>query len=331
MENHPRYRSLFWPILLVGVGAVWLLSNLGYIEPVSLGSVLRLWPLLLIVLGLDLLFSRRFPWVGAVVGLLAVGAVIAFLAFGSRLGLSTNTSTRTDVFKEPAGETTSVEYIIEASAEPVELSVLADTSTDLVVANITHRGTMNFGVTGTTDKTIRLSEIYDDSSWMNWDLSFDTLKWDIALAPNMPTDLVLDGGSGSLDVDLTGLLLNSFRSDFGSGSASITLPVTEDAYSAEIESGSGSVTIDLPSDTDMTLTLDSGSGSISVDVPSDVALRVEVMDDGSGSLSLPNDLVKSADATSFSIGSWQSDDYANAAAKILIKILGQGSGSISIN
>lgn len=331
MENHPRYRSLFWPILLVGVGVVWLLSNLGYIEPVSLGSVLRLWPLLLIVLGLDLLFSRRFPWVGAVVGLLAVGAVIAFLAFGSRLGFSSNPSTRTDIFKEPVGEATSVEYIIEASAEPVEFSVLGDDSANLVLAEITHRGTMNFDVAGTTEKTVRLSEIYDNSTWMNWDLSFDTLKWDIALAPNLPTDLVLDGGSGSLDVDLTGVLLHSFRSDFGSGSANITLPVAEEAYVAEIESGSGSINVDLPEDTNMTLTLDSGSGSISVNVPSNAAIRVEVMDDGSGSLSLPNDLVKSADTTSFSIGSWQSDNYAAAATKILIKILGQGSGSISIH
>ncbi|MHB8089227.1 MAG: LiaI-LiaF-like domain-containing protein, partial [Anaerolineaceae bacterium] len=49
MDNHPRYRSLFWPILLVGVGIVWLLSNLGLIQQISLGSILKFWPVVLFV------------------------------------------------------------------------------------------------------------------------------------------------------------------------------------------------------------------------------------------------------------------------------------------
>lgn len=79
MEKEPRPRSLFWPILLVGVGIIWLLSNLGIIQTVSIGSVLKLWPLLLIVLGIEILFSRRYPWVGAVVGLVAIGVVVTIM------------------------------------------------------------------------------------------------------------------------------------------------------------------------------------------------------------------------------------------------------------
>ncbi len=38
MEKNPQVRSFFWPILLVGVGIIWLLRNLGYIPHFSLGA-----------------------------------------------------------------------------------------------------------------------------------------------------------------------------------------------------------------------------------------------------------------------------------------------------
>jgi len=89
MENPRRYRSFFWPIVLIGVGAIWLLANLNIISVTSLNTLLNLWPLILIVIGLNLLFGHQTQWAGAIIGVLAIGAVIAFLVFGSALGIST--------------------------------------------------------------------------------------------------------------------------------------------------------------------------------------------------------------------------------------------------
>ena len=57
-----QYRSLFWPILLIGVGVVWLLGNLGYIPMPSLRMLIRLWPLILIVITvvLSLLYAIQY-------------------------------------------------------------------------------------------------------------------------------------------------------------------------------------------------------------------------------------------------------------------------------
>lgn len=331
MENHPRYRSFFWPILLVGVGVVWLLSNLGYIEPVSIGSLLRFWPVLLIVLGIDILFSRRFPWVGAVVGLLAVAGVVALLITAPSVSVSTNSQTRTEYFSTPIEGVQTVEYDIDTSSAPVEFSVLSGNDTDLINAKITYRGTMRFDVTGTADKLIKMSNYTESNDWFSWDFSFNNQRWEIALAPDVPTDLILNGGSGSIDMDLRGIELKTLRTDFGSGSSDVIFPETQEAYLAEIESGSGSVNLELPSNTSLTLTIDSGSGSTSISMPANAAYRVEVMDDGSGSLSLSNNLIKSDDFRNFDIGAWETEDYSRAENRILIQILGQGSGSISIH
>ncbi|KAF0110053.1 MAG: hypothetical protein FD147_1928 [Chloroflexi bacterium] len=330
MENHPRYRSLFWPILLVGVGIAWLLSNLGIIQPINIGSLLKLWPVLLIVLGLDILFSRRYPWVGALVGFLAIGGVIAFLIASPTLGIDAGPQTKTETFNTPINKTMMVEYLFETSSAPVEIKAL-ENSKDLISAEITHRGNMRFDVTGSISKSIHLSEISDNSTWFSWDLSFDNLKWDIGLAPAVASTIILDGGSGSINMDLTGILVSSLRTDLGSGSSHITLPVSITPYTVKIESGSGSVRLQLPEKTDVEMTLDSGSGSMNISIPHGAALRIEVMDEGSGSLNLPDGLVKSTDSKSFSIGAWQTANYEKAVHKIVIKIINQGSGSLTIN
>ena len=61
MNEKRRYRSLFWPMVLIGVGVVWLLGNIGVIRPASLGVLVSFWPLILIFIGLDILFGRRSP------------------------------------------------------------------------------------------------------------------------------------------------------------------------------------------------------------------------------------------------------------------------------
>jgi len=81
-------RDLFWPILMIGVGVVALLVNLGWLPEKNLLMLLNLWPLLLIVAGLGVLFRSRSPWLGAILGVLVV-AVIFLVAFaGGSLGLS---------------------------------------------------------------------------------------------------------------------------------------------------------------------------------------------------------------------------------------------------
>lgn len=330
MDNHPRYRSLFWPILLVGVGIVWLLSNLGMIQPVSLGSILKFWPVLLIVFGMDMLFSRRYPWVGGVVGLLAVAGVVALLMFGPKVGITTNSETKSETFASPLEGVKTVEYDFDTSSSPVSITALENNNTDLISADITYRGTMRFDVNGSDHTTVWMSEYSDNTSWLNWDFSFDNLKWDIGLSPEVPSDIILNGGSGSITMDLTGLQLTSLQTDLGSGASTITLPQSKESYSVDIESGSGSVTVRVPDQASLSLSLDTGSGATSVHLPTNAAVRIEVNDDGSGSFDLPNDLVKAKDSSDYDIGAWQTANYDSAQYKILIQILGQGSGSVSI-
>lgn len=50
-----RKRNFFWPAVLIAAGLILLLENFGLLSPLSFG---RLWPIILIIWGLDILWRR---------------------------------------------------------------------------------------------------------------------------------------------------------------------------------------------------------------------------------------------------------------------------------
>ena len=58
MESKHHHTSLVGPSFLIGIGIILLLDNLGYVEW-DLWQIVRLWPVLLIVWGLEVLLQGR--------------------------------------------------------------------------------------------------------------------------------------------------------------------------------------------------------------------------------------------------------------------------------
>ena len=70
----PYRRSIFWPLLLIIVGLLWLLSTINMLNGDGWNLVLRLWPVLFIVGGIDSIY-RRSNFVGPMVAI-GIGAVV---------------------------------------------------------------------------------------------------------------------------------------------------------------------------------------------------------------------------------------------------------------
>lgn len=330
MDHQPRKSSFFWPVVLVGAGIILLLKNFGVLQDFNFTLLFRLWPLILVVIGLDLIFGRRFPWVGAAIGLLAVGAVITYLFFAPSLGFNQSAGIRTEELSEPLGNAVSVEYLLDTAAEPVFINALPDES-DIFKATIVHRGYMNYNVSGAAEKTVTLSQTITSEDWFEVIPNLVNLKWDIGLTPAVPIVINLDGGSGALRVNLEGLMLEALRADLGSGASDFTLPQSAMPYTVEINSGSGAVNLSLADETGLTLTLSSSSGAVTMWLPQDAALKVEVLDDGSGSVRVPSDLELLRGSGKFENDTWQSAGFDDAEVQIVIRIVDRGSGSITIH
>ena len=84
-----EHADLFWPILMIGGGVITILAYLNWLPMENLWLVLNLWPVLLIVAGLSLLF-RRSAWIGAILGVLVVALIFVAGFSGKQLGLKAN-------------------------------------------------------------------------------------------------------------------------------------------------------------------------------------------------------------------------------------------------
>jgi hypothetical protein len=329
--NRTPYRSLFWPILLIGVGLVWFLSNLNVIPNFNPWSLLNLWPLILIALGLDLIVGRRSPLIGLIIGLATIAAAVVLVVTLPSLGpwgIGMNNEYVTDRYTEPVGAATSATIDIHASAQPVNIRALSD-SANLFEGVITHNGAMDFQASGTTEKRIRLQHA---NSFNVWFFGFPSTNptWDIALNPSVPLTLTYDGASGHNRLDLSGLQLAHMAANCGSGSTDLTLPVTTKPYSVDYQGGSGSLNLTLPANTDLNLNLETGSGGSNLHLPANAAVRLDVRDNGSGSLNISGSLTRLSGKSKDDVGVWETPGFASAAHKITIVIQGFGSGSFNL-
>src|SRR5512139_2008739 len=67
--------GIVWPSLMIGLGAIFLLNNFGYLVLDVWQVILSLWPVLLIAIGFDILIGRR-SWFLSLVGVVVVLAIL---------------------------------------------------------------------------------------------------------------------------------------------------------------------------------------------------------------------------------------------------------------
>ncbi|MCJ7715708.1 MAG: DUF5668 domain-containing protein [Anaerolineales bacterium] len=86
-ENYPKIRrSYFGPILLIAIGFVFLAHNLGFIPGEGWETILKLWPVLLIVAGVDDLIRREgIAWPIILIG---AGTFLLLNNFGAQAWIS---------------------------------------------------------------------------------------------------------------------------------------------------------------------------------------------------------------------------------------------------
>ncbi len=266
-----RSPSFFWPIILIGAGVALLLSNLGYLPWQSWRVFWRLWPLLLIALGIDVLIGRR-SMLGSIVSamflLLLIGGA-AFITlnppdipFFSRLTEPATLHTRHIAY--PLDDLESARIEVDWSSFPGSLTALEDSSY-LIEGDVVYRGNLVFDVDKREQHADVLLDSYVSGPYFGgFDRGAKEHRWDIGFSPNVDLDLILDLGSGSVDVDLSGLKINGLVMDMGAGSANLILP-SGNAFGARIDGGAGSLAITLPASVGCRIVLDGGSGDFEPD------------------------------------------------------------------
>ena len=318
-------------LILIGVGALWLLNSLGAVNSAFITALVRYWPLLLIGAGLDMLLRERriarVPY--AVVALLLI--VVASLFVRS------NNPGGAQQLVEPLGNAQQAEVELNLGDAPTFLTALQN-SDNLLEADTENRREVHLEVRGDREKRVRLEQRGRFGG---------SAELQLELTPEIPVELTVDTGSGRTDLDLSDIRLRGLELDLGSGGVNVVLPQTGEGYEVALDGGSGPVQMTVADGADVTLDvdlgsgpgtfvigevayagleLDTGSGDVTFDVPDNANVRL-VLEDDAENLVLPGWLeqISSEDEQV-----WQTQGFDPAAGQIIIRLDDAGSGTLTV-
>lgn len=254
--------SLAGPLILIGIGVFFLLSNLGLVEWDFWEAASRLWPILLVALGLDLLIGRR-----SMVGSLAVVGVTAVLLIAGLLWLGGTSGGRGVVVEEVRQSlegATRAEVAINFGVGGLELTALPAESTSLIAGMLNRaeqgeRIEQSFALrNGAAVYQLQTRGPSGPFSFLN--RSPQDLGWDLQLNQDVPLDLTVKTGVGESNLDLRQLYLSGLTVNSGVGKTTITLP-GHTAYTAVIEGGVGELIVLLPEGAAVRIQVETGLGN----------------------------------------------------------------------
>lgn len=278
-----RATSLFFPVLLIVVGFVFLLNNLGVL-PWSIWTTLgELWPVILILFGIELLLGREKPELAAVIGAVVLVAVVSVAAVMTLTGATRITTTyQQQSATVPLGTAKSGTVSLTFPAGTINLSALPTKSPDLVQvratlprgltlsSQISNKGadeSANLTVHGTTHQF-----------WPFGGHDQPRMGMDVLVSPDVPLTLNSEFGAGQSSFDLSGLQVSRLTLRTGAGQTTIHFP-TKGQTTAEIQAGAGQLILVIPPT--VGATIHSQDGLVNLQVPSD---RFQATSDGYRSL-----------------------------------------------
>lgn len=241
LDSLVRRRAILGPTVLIGLGAIFLLSGFGLLEWTVWEVLTRCWPVLIIAVGLDLIVGRRsLLW--ALLALLLLAAMLA-------VGLWLDTGRRPE-------STHLVEWAPEAPVNRLAAELRSSLGSLQVDGGVNGpalaRGTLSLSrgerlreERNVVDGVARLELGTRGPSFAGlFGRGEAQAGWHLSLSPGVPTELAAKLGVGQLGLDLTGLRLEEVQADLGIGQMRISLP--EGRYRATIRDGIGQVTVVLP-------------------------------------------------------------------------------------
>ncbi|HKJ27396.1 MAG TPA: DUF5668 domain-containing protein, partial [Anaerolineales bacterium] len=250
MDRKYRRGSLVWPILLVGLGVVFLLNNLGIISWNVWSLLVRMWPVLLVAVGLDLLFGRRSGVGAAIAALVMIGLFAGFFWALNATGdlWYEEPVTESIVYELDGGEKATVR--IDQNVGELLVGSLDDDNVlfvrgEVIVSEV-ERLERSFEVDdGVIDFSLSSKGQQYYPGWIFTNNGMGDKTWRLNFSRDVLLDLQLDNGVGRTELDLTELSLSSLDVNGGVGEVVVTLP-ENGVYRVTINAGVGKIEVRVP-------------------------------------------------------------------------------------
>jgi hypothetical protein len=251
-----RRVTLVGPVILIGLGVIFLLNTLGLLAWSVWEVIFRLWPILLIAAGLEIILNRLSAW-GSLLALVLTVVIVAGALWLLGPDIGTRQVVAGEEVRQALGEASQARVVIEPSIGSLNIEALPE-SANLVEGVIQvgrgRRVKRDFEMAGKTATFTLRSEGETFGPFFWWG---DQWNWELGLAPEVPLDLEIGLGAGSADLDLTGLMVRDLQVNMGIGRSEVILP-DEGSFQVKIEGAIGETVVVIPAGMAARVRIDTG-------------------------------------------------------------------------
>jgi hypothetical protein len=206
--------------------------------------VLRLWPVLLVAAGLEILVGRR-----SLLGSLITAGVVLVLFIGGIWLLQAGPLSRSGEvmsIEEPRNDIERARVLLKPAVGEVRVGALTDSGNFVEGTIYAGRGqevTRRFTTDGVPELTLETEGIYG----VGWGASGQDREWDLRFHPDVALGLEIDLGAGETRADLHDLRVDELVADFGAGRVEVTLPA-QGQLDVSLNGGIGEIVVYVPRD-----------------------------------------------------------------------------------
>jgi hypothetical protein len=254
-----HYRSFFWPVVLILAGVVALLVNAGVVSSDRLSLLVDLWPLILIVIGLELIARRGLQGAAGDVAavlivLVAAGGALAYIALAPNPNASHKLDTSADV-----GALDHASLHVDAGAATITVTASSVIAGDLYRAHIEYSGSRPEVNLDRSNGTLRISQ---GSAPF---LQSRRFTLDLKINSSLPWAIATDSGAATNTFNLANAHISSIEINTGASREDITLGRPAGTVPITINGGSLTVRLHRPAGTAASVRVSGGAVSLDAD------------------------------------------------------------------
>lgn len=248
-------------LTFIAIGVVWLLVKFGYINISIVSALFDLWPLIFVVIGVNIIF-RRFPYIGLITWVLFIAAILLYGTMaGSRdrdLDFFGMTLPWSIVERGDRNASDWVTGVTSGSFDIADLDGVEKASVDIALpagtfkVGVTDQSAMSYVVPGKlyqvgsrrNDGNIAYS--FNPEEGLRFDDVHEKLDYDLYLNPKVNWDLKIDAGAMESDMSLEKIPVERLQINMGAGDLDLRMGNLVERSAVEINCGATSIRLVVP-------------------------------------------------------------------------------------
>lgn len=260
---------VFWGVALITAGTVALAIQAGLIPADAARQAWRLWPLLLVVIGLAVIASRTpFSMVATLLAGVVAGGLVGTLVAGVPDGLSLGCGGEpTESVNAEGSFATDGDVELDISCGELRVTTQAGTAWGVLAR---HGADEEPQVTSDAD-SFRVSA--EGGGFIG--LTDSRQAWDVVLPTDATLSITIDSNAASARLDLDDADISTLAIDANAGEVNLALGGAE-VRELSVDANAGSVSIDANEATRLDGSVEMNAGSLELCAPDQLAIAITI-------------------------------------------------------